>query len=185
MKNYQNCDYAVNKKAEGIVYRFADQTVEVTLADYLRENPDKTAADFAELKALSDEDYYKTDRNDYRQTWKNVPLETLSGRKGKSADSRRKEAGKKPKDELPSSPSAEDEVIGQGEQAEAYAKRQSLAALALDKLTEVQRRRYLLYHVKGMTVREVADAENAHFTSVSESIKAAENRIKKFLSKKG
>ena len=169
MKNYQTSDYAVNKNAEGIVYRFADQTVEVTLADYLRENPDRTAADFAELKALSDEDYYETDRRSYRQTWKDTSFETLD------------------EDEMFvfAVPSAEDGIFGQREQAEAYANKQSIASLALDKLTEVQRRRYLLYHVKGMTVREVADAENAHFTSVSESIKAAENRIKKFLSKKG
>ena len=182
MKNYQTSDYAVNKNAEGIVYRFADQTVEVTLADYLRENPDKTAADFAELKALSDEDYYATDRSDYRQTWKNVPLETLSGRKGKSADSRRKEAGSKPKDELPSSPSAEDEVVGQSEQAEAYAKRQSLAALALDKLTEIQRRRYVMYHVKGISMRQIADYEGVQHSKIQNSLNAAEKKIKKFLS---
>ena len=74
MKNYQSTDYAVNKNADGIVYRFAYQTIEVTLDDYLRENPGKTAADFAELKALSDADYYETDRSDCRQTWKNTFL---------------------------------------------------------------------------------------------------------------
>jgi hypothetical protein len=77
MKNYTQSDYSLNKNAKGIIYRFADQIVEITLEDYLRENPNKSPADFAELKALSDSDYYETDRADYRQTWKNTSLDTL------------------------------------------------------------------------------------------------------------
>jgi hypothetical protein len=49
MKNFENNDYALNKHSEGIVYRFADETTEVTLEDYLVENPDKTSADFAAM----------------------------------------------------------------------------------------------------------------------------------------
>jgi len=166
MKNYAQSDYALNKNAKGIIYHFADKIVEVTLADYLRENPDKTAADFEELKALSDADYYEADRSGYRQTWKNTSLDTLY------------------EDETAifSVPSAEDEVIRQREQAEAYAKRQSTATFALEKLTEVQRRRYLLHHAHGKTVREIADIEGVFFTSVHESIQAAERKIKKVLS---
>ena len=33
--------------------------MEITLEDYLRDNPDKTEEDFAKLKALSDEIYYQ------------------------------------------------------------------------------------------------------------------------------
>ena len=51
MKNYRNSDYAANKNSKGIVYRFANQTIEITLEDYLRENPDKNEADFTELKS--------------------------------------------------------------------------------------------------------------------------------------
>lgn len=51
MKNYKNSDYAQNKFSDGIVYRFADRIVEITLKDYLGENPDKTVEDFMELKA--------------------------------------------------------------------------------------------------------------------------------------
>lgn len=39
MKNYKDSDYALNKFSEGIVYRFADRIVEITLEDYLAENP--------------------------------------------------------------------------------------------------------------------------------------------------
>ena len=59
MKNYRNSDYAANKNSKGVVYRFANQTIEITLEDYLRENPDKNEADFTELKSLSDEIYLK------------------------------------------------------------------------------------------------------------------------------
>jgi hypothetical protein len=59
MKNYRDSDYAANKNAKGIVCRFANQIIEITLEDYLRENPDKNEADFTELKSLSDEIYLK------------------------------------------------------------------------------------------------------------------------------
>jgi DNA-directed RNA polymerase specialized sigma subunit len=163
MKNYQNSDYAVNKKAKGIVYRFADQTIEVGLEDYLRENPNKTEADFAKLKALSDSDYYEQDRDDYRQTWKDVPLSGLD------------------ETELCSTPSAEIEIIGRDEQAAKQRKRQELALAAIGKLTDVQRRRYLMYHSQGMTVREIAAEEGVAFQVVGRSILGATKKIKKFL----
>ena len=165
MKNYAQSDYSLNKNAKGIIYRFADQIVEVTLEDYLRENPNKTPADFAELKALSDSDYYETDRADYRQTWKNTSLNTLD------------------EDEMLvfSAPAVEEELIDQREQAEAYAKMQTSAAFALDKLTDVQRRRYLMYHVRGLTMRQIADKEGVLHSKIQNSLDAAEKKIKKFL----
>lgn len=33
LKNYKDSDYALNKFSEGIVYRFADRIVEITLED--------------------------------------------------------------------------------------------------------------------------------------------------------
>jgi len=165
MKNYAQSDYSLNKNAKGIIYRFADQIVEITLEDYLRENPNKTPVDFAELKALSDSDYYETDRADYRQTWKNTSLNTLD------------------EDEMLvfSAPSVEEELIDQREQAEAYAKMQTSAAFALDKLTDVQRRRYLMYHVRGLTMRQIADKEGVLHSKIQNSLDAAEKKIKKFL----
>ena len=58
MREYRKSDYAINKYSPNIVYRFYDdEIIEVSLEDYLKENPDKTEQDFAELKALSDEIY--------------------------------------------------------------------------------------------------------------------------------
>ena len=163
MKNYAESDYAINKSAEGIVYRFADQTVEITFEDYLRENPGKTADDFAEIKALSDADYYERDRSGYRQTWKNVPFDGLENTDKFAAMS------------------TEDEFISKAEQIAETERRCVLAQNALDKLTDIQRRRYLLHHVHGKSVREIADLEGAFFTSVHETLQAAEKKIKKVL----
>ena len=164
MKNYKDSDYAINKNAEGIVYRFAEQTVEITLKDYLRENPDKTAADFAELKALSDSDYYETDRSDYRQTWKDISFYGLEDTTDFSALS------------------PEDEVVRKAEQAADVERRNELAKKALDKLTDVQRRRYLMYHVHGKTMREIAALEGVSFQKIDVSLRWAEKKIKKVLS---
>ena len=167
MKNYAQGDYAINKNAKGIVYPFSTHTLEVTLEDYLRENPDKTAADFAELKALSDADYYQTDRSDYRQTCKNISLNTLDDDKSNFL----------------TVPSAEDEFIENWEHEETYAKRKSHVALVLDKLTEVQRRRYLMHHVDGLTTQQIADKEDVNQSKIVDSLKFAEKKIQKYFMK--
>ena len=78
MKNYTDSDYALNKvNKDAIVYKFADGIVEVTLADYLAENPDKTEADFRALKGLSDADYFERDRKENAQTKRNAPFDEL------------------------------------------------------------------------------------------------------------
>ena len=51
VQNYRKSDYAINKNSPNIVYRFHNEIIEITLEDYLKENPDKTEHDFAELKA--------------------------------------------------------------------------------------------------------------------------------------
>jgi hypothetical protein len=166
MKNYQDSDYALNKYSEGIVYRFADGIVEVTLADFLADNPDKTEADFRALKELSDADYYASDRAENAKNKKNSPFDEM--------------------DEtlLCGEPSPEEMLIGEieeQEEAERYQGRLNTANRALDKLTDVQRRRYLMYHVDGKTTREIAESEKTHFTTVHESLQAADKKIKKVL----
>ena len=43
MRKYWTSDYAVNKDREGIVYQFADgKELEISLTEYLRDNPGKT-----------------------------------------------------------------------------------------------------------------------------------------------
>ena len=159
MKNYRDSDYAANKYAKGIVYRFADHTVEITLEDYLRENPGKNESDFTELKALSDGIYLRQDRSDNAQSKKNVPIHSLE------------ETG------LGAVPSPEDSYIGAEKKAEQLKK----VKKALSKLTEIQRKRYLLYAVQGLSTWQIADFEGTNQKSVYESLQAAEKKIKKVL----
>lgn len=77
MQNYRKSDYAINKSSPNIVYRFHNEIIEITLEDYLKENPDKTEHDFAELKALSDQIYYEQDRAESAQTRKDVSIHGL------------------------------------------------------------------------------------------------------------
>ena len=167
MQNYISSDYALNKYSEGIVYRFADGIVVVTMADYLAENPDKTEYDFRALKKLSDDDYFERDRKENAQTKKNVPFGELE------------------ETMLCCAPSPLDILIGEidaQEQTARHGQRLGTAKRALGKLTDAQRRRYLLHVVDGLSVREIAEIEGAHFTSVSESLQAAKKKIKKVLS---
>ena len=64
MKKYYESDYALNKYSPNIVYKFADGIHEVTLEQYLKNNPTKTEEHFNELKAISDEDYHESDLKD-------------------------------------------------------------------------------------------------------------------------
>lgn len=163
MKNYRNSDYAANKFAEGIVYRFADEVVEVTLEDYLRESPGKSASDFTALKAISDDLHLNSDRADYRQTWKNVPISGFE------------------KGDVFCVPSAEAVVIDVPHQEANEEQQRRLMKSALATLTKTQRRRYIQYHVMGKTLREIAAIEGIAFQVVNRSILSAQKKIKKYL----
>ena len=67
----------INKYSEGIVYKFADGIVEVTLADYLRIIREKQKKTFARLKALSDEIYHQQDRQAQRTCRLDVSIHGL------------------------------------------------------------------------------------------------------------
>ena len=166
MKNYMDSDYALNKHSDGIVYRFADEIVEYTMADYLAENPNKTESDYHELKELSDSIYLEQVQNENAQTYKNSPYDEL----GETA--------------LCQSPSPEEILICEIDEGEEAEQRQELMAVvshALDKLTKAQRRRYLLHKVDGMTTRDIGDKEDVSHVAIVYSLELAEKKIKKFL----
>jgi len=168
MKHYANSDYALNKHSKGIVYRFADKIVEITLADYLNENPGKTEADFLALKNISDSDYHEEVKATYRQTWKDMP-------ESDTEDS-----------VLNADLSAEGEYFSGFEaieENERYENLRGSARFALSKLTPIQRKRYVLYHIKGLTIRQIADFEGVGHTKIQKSIEGASTKIKKVLSK--
>ena len=160
MRNYKDSDYALNRYSQGIVYKFADGIVEVTQEDYLHNNPDKTEADFADLKALSDEIYYWQDRQEHRTSRLNV---SMSGMEETT---------------IATAPAIDVELIRKGEEEKALDAAKKL--LQSRKLTPVQRRRFLLYFFEGLSTRQIARLEGVHQRAVWDSLKWAEKKLKNF-----
>ncbi len=160
MKNYKDSDYALNKYSRGIVYQFADGTREVTLEDFLKENPHKTAEDFEIIKALSDEIYYQQDRQEHRTNRRNVSLTGME------------------ETELLSVPSVETEWIQQEEQEKVWKAAEQL--LKSGSLTEIQQRRFRQYYFQGLSTRQIARLEGVHQRAVWDSLMWAEKKLKKF-----
>lgn len=163
MRNYKDSDYALNKYSSGIVYQFADGTREVTLEDFLKENPHKTAADFEAIKALSDEIYYQQDRQDHRTNRRNVSLTDLE------------------ETEQLSVPSVEAAWIGQEERETVWKKVGQF--LKSGTLTEAQQRRFRQHYFQGLSTRQIARLEGVHQRAVWDSLMWAEKKLKKFFSK--
>lgn len=160
MKNYRDNHYALNKYSEGIVYKFVDGIVEITLEEYLRDNPDKTEADFEELKAMSDEIYYQQDRQEHRTNRLNISIDKI---KDKVAETT-----------LP----MDVELIRKEEERKVLEAAKKL--LHSGKLTPVQRRRFLLYFFQGLSTRQIAKLEGVHQRAVWDSLMWAEKKLKKF-----
>lgn len=165
MQNYRESEYAVNKFSSGIVYKFVNGTVEITLADYLRENPENTERDFDTLKRLSDHIYYQQDRACSRQTRKNLSIHLLEGTESFLDDS------------------MEDRYV----EAEERSRLLKAAKTVFDsgKLTAVQKRRFCKYICQGLSARQIAASEGVSHVNVSKSINAVKDKIKKFFLEEG
>jgi len=163
MKNYRDSDYALNKFSEGIVYRFADRIVEVTLEDYLTENPGKTAQDFLELKALSDEIYHQQVTHENRTSRLDVSINELEDTEQLAA------------------PPLDLELIHKSDTTKAMKAAKRL--LDSGELTEIQRRRFILYFFQGLSTRQIAEREAVHQRAVWDSLQWASKKLKKFFNK--
>jgi DNA-directed RNA polymerase specialized sigma24 family protein len=160
LKNYKESDYALNKYSQGIVYKFANQIIQITLSDYLAENASKTERDFLELKAMSDEIYHQQAVNTNRTSRLDVSIDGLEEM------------------EQFATVSLDTELIHRSDAKKAMEAAQLL--LESGELTEVQKRRFLLHFFKGFSYRQIAALEGVFFTSVAESITAAIYKLKKY-----
>lgn len=160
MKNYKDSDYAINKYKEGIVYKFADGIVEVTLEDYLKENPDKQEEDFIALKRLSDEIYHQQIIQEHRTSRLDESLDAMED-----------------KDSLVVISSAEEEFLREYEEEEVLKAAKKL--LESRKLTLVQERRFYLYFLEGLSTRQIARLEGVHQRAVWDSLMWAGKKFKK------
>ncbi|GHV47871.1 hypothetical protein FACS189499_06150 [Clostridia bacterium] len=163
MKNFTDSDYALNKYSDGIVYKFSDKIVEVTRADFLTSNPDKTEKYFRKLKEISDSINLEQVRKKNAQTKRHTSFDELKN----SANN--------------FMPSPETIVIDVREEIEKKNIHIQFAKLAFGKLTDVQRRRYILHHVRGLSSYAIAKMEGTNHKTVYESLVLAEKKIKKIL----
>lgn len=165
MKNYKDSDYALNKYSQGIVYKFADGIIEVTMEDYLRTNPGKTEQDFQELKALSDEIYHRQAVVTNRTSRLNV---TINGME---------------ETEQLATASLDTELIYKNDAGQAM--RAAKKLLDSGELTETQKRRFVIHFFKGMSTRQIAAGENVSHVAIHKSIMLAKKKLKKFFEKQG
>lgn len=154
----RNSDYALNKKdSDAIVCKSATGIhIRLTRADF------PNAEEFEKWKRWSDENYHAIEKADHRHSNRTISLEGLA--------------------ELSFAVlSAETEVMDQYDQEE-RARLCRLLAEGLDAcLTAPQRRRLWLYCVEEMTVEKISETEQKRHQSISECIRAAKEKIKKFL----
>lgn len=164
MASFSKSDYTVNKYSKGIVYLFADHAIEITLEDYLSENPSNTEEDFQELKILSDSLYRREMLDTYNQCRLNLSMCGMDR-------------------QTDPSPLPEDGFIN------ALDKQYSLNALKQllnsGELTDIQRRRFLLYIGEGLSLREIAAQEGRSHLPVYRSINSAFNKLKKYFAQQG
>ena len=161
VKNYRNSDYAINKYNKSIVYRFSNKVVKVSVEDYLKENPNRSEKDFEELKNISDTIYFEQDRAENAQTKKNVSISSLEETEQCATRPLEEEFAEK-KDKL-------------------HAVNTAYNFLESGLMTGIQKRRFILHFINGMSLRQIADRERVYFTSVEESIESAVKKYKKYL----
>lgn len=168
-KNYTKESYAVNKYSDGIVYRGAEFDYELTLEDFLRENPNMTQADFEYWKNISDELYKEEAVKLNAITRKEVPIEEIEDTTIFSVES------------------AESEFLRFEEEGKLTAKQIKdpifILEIAKSILPEIQYKRFIGYYLENKKLAELAAEEAVCPSSISRSLNGAEKKIKKFLSK--
>lgn len=164
MKNYKDSDYAANKYSPNIVYRFGNETVEITPEKFLADNPNMNEDDFLRFKALSDAIYLEQVQTEHFSNRKNVSLTVLEETEA---------CATRPIDEY---------IEKQEEKAVLRAVQRFLDS---DILTETQKRRFIEFYIQGLSERQIAIKENtsnvAIFKSINQSLKKIENFLRKWV----
>ncbi|MCL1883944.1 MAG: hypothetical protein FWF81_09375 [Defluviitaleaceae bacterium] len=164
-------DHTRNAKTDSIVYQDAfGNVIEVTLEQFLTDDPANTPAKFLEFKAFSDGIFAVEDKDARIRSKKEIPLYEWA--------------------DTFASESLEAQLVERTEHEahQAYLRRRkelrTLLPEAMEVLSEIQRRRLIMHKVEGLTTREIATREGVAQPTVVNSILGAEKKIKKFLRKK-
>lgn len=165
MSTYKKSLYALNKFSENIVYRFGDEIREITLVEYLQQNPTHTEKDFKKYKAISDELFYTEDLADTRYNKKKLSIDGI----GES--------------DLPQSETTLDKLVKAEDEKRVINATYSL--LEGKNLTEIQKRRFILHFYQNKSLREIAKLEGVKHTPVYRSIQYATKKLKDFFDNEG
>jgi DNA-directed RNA polymerase specialized sigma24 family protein len=190
--DYQNAEfYKLNKNNPDLVYNFADELItyrketdengNLQIVEYRKKDGrkgkkttrrvvpshDMSIEDFDAWKKQLTDDAHEYFNKDKRETRENVSIENLL------------------ETDLVCEESVEEEYLRAEEERQALPKTMKEALGILDVLTPKQRSRYIQSKVYGKSVRDIAAEEGSDWTSVWESINAAEKRIEKELKKRG
>ena len=162
---YYKSNYALNRNKKAIVYQNADGTIlEITFEKIAAGNPNFTEEDFERLKEFSDQLYLEEQRSDvtYNKHVKGC-VDEMEDSSWLATDSFEKELLDKLEDE-------------------------SLEKIIRDymdeKLTDVQRRRFLMF-LNGISTVKIAEIEGCNQNAAWESIQGARKKLKKFIKMTG
>ncbi len=145
--------YLLNKRdQEAIVYKSVDGiTTRLTASMF------SSRKEFLIWKQWSDDDYAEIERSDRQFYDHTVPLGDYDG----------------------ATPSTEESVLRKFDKPMLRLNRKNLTALLLSYLTPSQRRRFLLYHVRGLSQKEIATIEGVSQQKISSSLSS----VRKLLGK--
>lgn len=155
-------DYSLNKlDSDAIVYIDAEKTiVRLTREDF------SSLEEFLKWKAWSDANYHITEKANHLYADHTLSLTGLP--------------------EAVAAVPSPDAMLTERHSGWEQEHLRQLMARAMDScLTGTQRRRLWLYHVDGLTEKEIALAKNVQQQNVSKSIRAARKKVKTFFRKQG
>lgn len=161
-KNFNKSEYAINKYSAAIVYLGSDGAYELTEEEFLRQNPGMSHEDFLFWKNWSDEDYKEELRAETEDKRYVVSIHELEETRAVCI------------------PSAEDAYveIDSRTQIKSFTKKDAKRFLAT--LTKIQRRRFWMREVNGLSFRRIAEIEGSEVYAIEKSVRFIKRKIEKF-----
>lgn len=154
MGNYTNSDFVKNKYSKDIVYLTLTGVVKVNVKDFLKENAHLTIQDFNEMKRISDSIYQNIDKSDNNYFKHKVSLDELN-----------------------------DCILFRLCEITNNESTSNIFSICLNTniLTEVEKRRLMLYFFYELNYEKISNLENVTPQAISKSIKSALDKLKNHL----
>lgn len=155
---YNQSDFARNKKSENIVYKFIDGVIkEISLEEFLKDDPECTLERFEEIKAVSDGNYHESDLSDTKHRRHNLSLDSFDYEPNRTIIT------------------LEDQHILN--EAKINAVRAANELFEDKKLTDKQKNRFAMHYILGISMRTIAKKEGINVSSVSRSLELARKKL--------